>query len=836
MIRTKTIISFIFTVASATVYAQESLVLSQVTVPAGFEDLLAPQQSMIDVYFGGRFVTTMAATFTPQTIEFEDPEKLVRQIPAILDAFPIIQALDGELDSHTEAICYGRPDNGCGIIDPEVAAVIFNADNFKADIFIHPDLLTVQALSKNQFLPGSEAGFAVIQNLSANVSGDLNNNDSEENYTIFGSSFMSFEESSIQANWDLSRDQDVSVNQLLFERDYEGQLWQTGLVNTTGFGLNFSTSKRLWGARVASSFNTRTDRSFTQGTPLEIFMPVAGRYEIIYEERLISSGLIESGNQQLDTTNFPSGAYDLTIRLLDEQGNLIRTETRFFAKQTRLAPIGENEYFLEGGRVSESSSSSVLPKVGDDVLVRGGVNMRLAETLSGSFALAATEGQSLGEAAFFKIGRHYELSPSVMVSSDGDYGGKMDARYRYGDLNLSGSFLQLWRDDLRAVDQFDLLGNEFRQSSFSVNYPVLGGNGSYRYSESESSSSDGSATTDQIRQTLGYSRAIYRDALYSVSMRFDTSWTDEGQVSGLISLDLSRSKDSWTFRANPQARYDKDTGRSESLQVSATYNDKDTFAGNFISTLRAEKAPGRVTAGVSSRFASTWGTGNLNVNHSETDSSTSTGYSASFSTSLMANHNVFAFGGESQSRSAVVVTVDGASLDDEFDVYIDNQRRGYALGGKPSIIHLSPFRTYKVSIRPAGSAIFAFDEKEYEVTLYPGNVLDLDYSVDAVRVLYGRVRTVEGDWLANASVQGGAGLAVSDEYGMFQAEITGDSEQLTFVKGGKQCLVDLDIAEQKGDFINLGQVVCHYSDVHNQTEALSEEVVNKDFNNNQKSG
>ena len=815
----------VFLVLNSHVHGRQPLVLSQVNVPAGFEDLLAPQQSMIDVYFGGRFVSTMSAVFTTTTIEFDDPEKLVRQIPAVLDAYPIVQALDGELDSHAEAICYGRRDNGCGIIEPDVAAVIFNADSFRADLFIHPSLLTVQALEKSRFLPGSEAGAAVIQNLSANITGDLNNKATEENYTVFGSSFFSFEENSIQANWDFSRDQDVSINQLLFERDYEGRLWQAGLVNTTGFGLNFSTSRRLWGARIASSFNTRTDRSFTQGTPLEVFMPVQGRYEVIYEERLVSSGLIEAGNQEIDTTSFPSGAYDLSIRLLDDLGNLIRTETRFFAKQTRLAPMGEKEYFLEGGRVSQSSADKILPELTDDVLIRSGVNMRLADTLSGSFALAGTEGQSLGEASFFKIGRNYELAPSFMTSSDGDYGAKLDARYRYGLFNISGSYLQLWRDEVKPSTEFDLLGNEFRQSSVSLNYPILGGNGSYRYSESESQSLDGTQTNRQTRQSVGYSRTLYRDGLYSIAMRFDTSWTDEGEVSGLISFDLSRAKGSWTYRANPQARYDKDaqgdTDQTEQLQVSATYNDKDTFAGNFRSTVRAEKAPGRVAAGLSSRFASTWGTANLNVNHTETDTNTSTAYSASLSTSFMANSNVFAFGGETQSRSAVVVTVDGASLNDQFDVYIDNQRRGYALGGKPSIIHLSPFNTYKVGIRPAGSSIFSFDEKEYKVTLYPGNVMDLEYAVDSVRVLFGRVRTVDGNWLANASVQGGVGLAVSDEFGMFQAEVTSGSNQLTFVKGGKQCLLELDIEETEDDFINLGQVVCRYSDVHNQVNASS---------------
>ena len=810
-------------ILSVQVYAQKPLILSEVNVPAGFEDLLAPQKSVVDVYFGGRFVTTMSAEFTANTIQFDDPEKLVRQIPVILDAFPVIQALSDTIDTHAEAICHSGRESGCGILQPEVAGVIFNVDNFRTDLFIHPSLLTVQSLEKGKYLPDSEAGVAVIQNLSANLSGNLNDDNSQENYTIFGSSFLSYEENSLQANWDFSRDRDVSINTLLYERDYEGRLWQAGLVNTTGFGLNFSASRRLWGARIASSFNTRTDRAFTQGTPLEIFMPVPGRFEILYEERLVSSGLLDSGNQELDTTRFPSGAYDLTIRLLDEQGNLIRTETRFFAKQTRLAPIGEKEYFLEGGRVSLSTAESVLPELTDDVLIRAGINTRLADTVSGTFALAGTKGQSLVEASLFNIGRQYELAPSIMLASDGGYGGKLDARYRHGPLTISGSYLQLWRDDIRATDEFDLLGNAFRQSNVSLSYPLLGGNASYRFSESESTTLDQNQTTEQQRQSISYSRMLYRDGLYSIALRFDTSWTDDDQVSGLLSFDLTRTKDQWSFRANPQARYDKESNgnvdRTGRLAVSATYNDRETFAGNLRSTLRAEKAPGRTSTGLSSRYASTWGTANLNMNYTDTEANSSTGYSASVSTSLMANSNVFAFGGENQSRSAVVVTVDGASLNEQFDVYVDNRRQGYALGGKPSIIHLSPFRTYKVSIRPVGSKIYAFEEKVYDITLYPGNVMDLDFQVNSVKVLYGRVRSGDGSWLQNASLHGGIGLAVSDSYGVFQIEVSDEIDHLMFQKSGKQCRIDIDIDDSDEDFINLGQVDCIETDGHNQANA-----------------
>ena len=787
--------------------------LAQKGVPAGFEDLLAPQQSVVDIYYGGRFITTMPVVYTLDTIEFSNPDLLIRQLPTVLDSAAVSKALSGELDTHSEAICLNTADIGCGVIRPKVAGVIFDDSRFRADLFIHPDYLAVRPVDISRYLPDSTAGPAIMQNLTGNISGSIKGGDGKENYTVFGGTFVSFEENNLQANWDFSRDQDLSANQLLLERNYQGHEYQAGLIFSSGFGLNFSSSRRLWGLRVASSFDTRTDRAFTQGTPLDIFMPTQGRYEIIYEDRLISSGFIEAGNQSLDTSRFPGGAYDLTIRLLDEAGNLLSEEPRFFAKQSRLAPVGEPEYFVEAGKIAEPNAEKVLPELINEPVLRTGVNIRLDDTWSGTFAAAGTPGQTLGEASFFNIGRGYELSAGTMVASDKDYGLRGNATYRLQALSLNADYLQLWRDNYNPDDEeFDLLGNAFRQARFSANYPVYGGNASYTYSDSQNVDSSNNKT-HQIRQSLAYSRPLYRDNLYSASMRFDTSWTDDDAVTGLFTIELRRSQDYWTFRGSPLFRYNKDTnGNSDtdhSVQVGATYEDRDTFAGRLRSSLQAEKYSDRTTASLSTRYASTWGDGNLDLNYSDSDNSSSTStYSASLSTSLIANQDVIAFGGETQTSTAVVVNVEGADMDERFDVYVDNQRRGYALGGKPSVIHLSAFDTYKVTIRPEGSGLYSFDEKSYEVTLYPGNVAALDFSVQSVQIVYGRVRLPNGDWLSNASVRGGEGLAVSDGYGLFQAEVSSDTEQLVFNRRGKQCVVDLSPGENNSDVVNLGVVEC----------------------------
>ena len=126
--------------------------------------------------------------------------------------------------------------------------------------------------------------------------------------------------------------------------------------------LNLTSDQPMVGLRINSSDNTREDLDFSGGMPVEIFLPTRGRVEVRKDDRLIDSAFFEAGSQQLDTTSFPSGAYDIEIRILDESGNLISTETRFFAKQSQIPPIGEWLFFAETGRVVNREADKALPE------------------------------------------------------------------------------------------------------------------------------------------------------------------------------------------------------------------------------------------------------------------------------------------------------------------------------------------------------------------------------------------------------------------------------------------------------------------------------------------
>jgi hypothetical protein len=110
--------------------------------PPGFENLDLPQETLIDVAYGGRALAPAAAIYTESTIRFTDPEAIVAQLTGLLYPSRATHALTGPLASNDDQICFepGAPE-GCGRLAPDEAGVIFDASRFHTEIFVSRRLL-----------------------------------------------------------------------------------------------------------------------------------------------------------------------------------------------------------------------------------------------------------------------------------------------------------------------------------------------------------------------------------------------------------------------------------------------------------------------------------------------------------------------------------------------------------------------------------------------------------------------------------------------------------------------------------------------------------------------
>ena len=798
-------------------------------VPPGFEALNYARRSQIDIYYGGRYLCSQMATFTAETVELSSPEDVVSRIPQLSEPQTVAGLLSGKVIAHSELVCAPGEKEDCGRLYPDVAGVIFDDNRFRMDVFINKHYLTLQPADIQRFLPPSDGRLALLQNLSLAASGTTGSayNDPEvplgesvsADYTLSGISLLSWRENSVYGSWDYSKNNQLNVDVLYGQREFEGLSWQGGMLSSRGFGLNFSYDQRMLGARVATSYLTRTDTELIRGTPINVFLPTRGRVELRRDGKLLTSEFLEAGNQQLNTSNLPEGAYNLQIRVVDDFGHELSRETRFFAKQNRLPAAGTWEWFVEGGKVLDRSSDQAFPKITDKFLGRAGVGRRLADAWSGTLAIAADNHDALLEAGLFNVGRFWDISPHLMVGRHGDYGAGVDLQARVESISFFGHYRRLWnhdyvvdpkkvkadpkkksvQDEIFHPQGNELLGPGFEQFTSSINAPLFTGTLSYRYSFNRTH------LNSVDTQSLSWRSPLWRFEHYDLDCEFSAGQSD-GKDVVLATFSFNLRDDRWSHRLTPAVEYNKTPEGEEydeRLQLTSRWTDGDWLEGDmsFDGGVQVSAQQNRIDGRL--KYGDHRGAMDLALVHSRTHQEQATGYSLNMSTSLMTNGDYVTVGGENMSQSGVVIYISGRD-GDYFDVLIDDRRVTYAVVGEPTLVTLNPYHQYRIGLRPSGSAFYQFEEKQQLVTLYPGNVVKMELNAQPLKLAFGRI--LFNKHPIQALIKNGMAQASTDEGGMFQIEVDAETQAIIIeIDNQWSCSLRLPL-ESDSDILRLGTV------------------------------
>ena len=108
-----------------------------------------------------------------------------------------------------------------------------------------------------------------------------------------------------------------------------------------------------------------------------------------------------------------------------------------------------------------------------------------------------------------------------------------------------------------------------------------------------------------------------------------------------------------------------------------------------------------------------------------------TSYIGNLSTSVLARQDGVSVGGGRLSDSALMVKLkgDGQGL---FNIQVNGKTVARGRAGDSVPVVLAPFRTYRVSIKASGDNFSDYDDGTESVTLYPGNVGHVAFSITQV--------------------------------------------------------------------------------------------------------
>ena len=784
-------------------FSSESIILVSNKIPEGFEDLAGPQTNQVDVYLHNKHLISTLATYDLETLQFQNPAAVVELIEDLIDPQVILKALSEPLKNNTELLCLQHVKNDtCGTLEPNIIGIIFDDSRFRVDIFINSLQLKAKTIEQTKFLPLADKKLSTFHMFNLNGSGT---DSTEDRFNAQATSLVAYGDGRLHMQSNYTNNEDFVIDELSLQKDNQGWEAEAGIFDTDTNSSNFLPQQDILGFRVKTSTNTRTDLDVTSGTPIFIFLSQRSRVEVFKDSRLIDAQFYDAGNRQLDTSRFPDGAYQISVRIREENGRE-RAEEYFFVRSFALPQDQEPHYFVEAGKINEVEQDSTLPDTSDNHLIHAGVSVRLKENLALNAELANTNNQSMAQIGFIHIAAGMQTQADVMVTTENDWGVSLreNLATKNYTLNLDLRYLREGDSNLNT-DDFDFVSNSFTQASTALTHELLGGRAFWRYRHIDQGNLPKSET-----YSFTYRRPLYRQGHYQFDWDFDLNKDSDDYLIG-ARVNFTYRKQKHIFRVNPEYQVSKQNNeQEESLLGDASwqYTTQDPKYGRLQSRVFHDQEDSFSATGINIRSESKFGLNQIELSNTNDSGEDIFGYSLRSQFGIASNFKSLSIGGSHYNTSAIIVDLTGEPEGDKFEVFIDRQSVGYAEVGEKTVFPLPPYQTYEVNIAPRSESFVTYRDNIRQVTLYPGNVNTLSWKINRVLIFIGQAKNPDGTPVKNARIENGRAFSGTDERGWFQVEMNKvDSLQLKKPDGNK-CKIELGEYDATEDIHVFNTLIC----------------------------
>lgn len=572
------------------------------SVPEGFEELLQPQRTAIDVFYGGVPIGTTLVEYTPDEIEFLAPAEVVARIPNVVGRTGLEHHLSGRIARNSDLLCRPGAPSGCGKLQPDFIGVIFDENRFRADVFVHPDMLFLAPAGTENYLPMPEGDrLSLVQNLGIATSAS----EAGSNHAINGNTWLARGNDRLHMQWFNTDANAFAWQQLAWERDTRDHEFTAGVFQGHGNGLTFTRSEYLAGFSGGRSLKMRTDLDGLRGTEILLFLDSRSQVDIYRDGKLLSSKLYDPGNQRLDTSRLPGGAYDIEIRIRDITGGT-RVINRFFINSSRIAPKGTRVWFVEGGAVMQNTGSDSGPESSGDLQVRGAVQERFTDELGYNLGGAITDTHALLEAGGVWVRPLAEVAGQLMTTTQGDYGVMLAGNSRYREWSLGADFRRTWtRRPPAPGGDFQLVPNRVSQKSLSINRPAFNGQIGLRASSHRSNDFPNTEL-----YSARYARPVVSERFPPLMLTGDITRSDEGLTFNL-GVTLTEIREHWSGRVQAGFREEqRDAGPDNSggvVDARGSWRDGERYEEDIEVGVSARAEPGTTAVGTDLLYASDFG-------------------------------------------------------------------------------------------------------------------------------------------------------------------------------------------------------------------------------------
>ncbi len=775
--------------------------------PPGFENIdpNTPQTTLVSVYYGKKLITNTLATFTSNDITFKNPNEIIQAFNGLKNPAALQDALSKTLPAHQENLCSNQRTAVCKTIAPPVVGVVFDSNSYRAYLFFNPDFVEASQI-KPATLPHSTAGFSAMSNNSVILTRNL-----YDTYAINTRTLMGEGDGYVTTNAYYTHQDLPGAADLLTVPEMAGSLYNNenrysvGVLPTSGSGLFIQTITMI-GAKFQNQQEPGGQSLSTQGTPVIIYLPLPSQVQVYRNNELIFSDDFGSGKQQLDTSGFPVGSYDITVKITDALQQT-REEHQFFVKRTTKIDPNDSRYSLSAGVIEKNDQSidrnsqlnMQLPEWSSTDLLGFDRSQLLSTSLEWDEHIASDVQRSFVDSELLYFGEGYEFGPGVLFSTDGQYGIGSTAIYQYRKLylNLTASRLYGTQHVLDNTSNNSFMPVTLTKylvsasSQLAIKQERFSLFGSWENGESTGYSQTSSFTwTHPLIQSKSTSTDLILDLSHT---------TNNSQISLGIQFDFSTQY----FDGHSLFNYSKNQLNSDSTngtdigfarQLSLRKSYRFSAAQRFNWAINENSNSYSENYGGKADYISLPLRARASYLHTllRSDSDNSDLYSVQLDSTLAYSDGRLGAGYPDNKNAGIIAEVSSPSPG-ETQVLANNRVIGTVSNNSPSPIFLAPYQTYNITINPqGGGAQYSYDTKPQSVTLYEGNLQHVSWTLEPRVILFAEIVDLQGHALPRLLLEEKNKYDMTDDSGYLQAEIPEKLHTLTFVnQDGLRCNIAL---------------------------------------------
>ncbi|MCX5783279.1 MAG: TcfC E-set like domain-containing protein [Elusimicrobia bacterium] len=764
------------------------------SVPSGFENLVKEYKTVVDIYFGGQRVGSAVAKINLNSIAFENPREVAELIPHVSDIETISSKLGETITFSSVSQCVYEK------LRTEPLCIAYDGNVFRADIFIAPRFLSEQNDVFPTHLPVPDTGFSSILRLNA---AGIHSNKTDSEYNLRGRGILAYDESYLSSL--VSRTQKNTLVEDILAETRRGDIgYRAGFFPIQN--LKVIAQQEIAGIGFFSNLETRLDLDSSYGSKIMTYLPFRSQVNIKKDGRLISSAVYEAGNQTIDTSYLPYGAYNITLEIINPSGQKTEEEY-FFVKSERLPPRDTPLVWGSAGYLQDRTElRGTFPKATNIPIFNFGGAKRWSDYFSFYCSVLTADNAAFLETGMNIENRFFYMGNNFLGSPEGDFGVSAFFSGRFDNFVPSLYLRKIWHGSgghSENARKFDPIKNESMQASVDISYML---NKLYLSARANVTEGTSGETLYSYGPSLRWNvwqrgRKLAMFTIDAVKTNYET----------IISLRLNVSilGDKWIFFGNVEesARESKgsdDINYSPKTAEKLIWQDRDIMGGEF------EAQAGHAYDNKHSANAGL----KYYTNYGRYDSEASiypdeTRLIGNAQMALVQGRGAkFAFGGKQVGDSGLIVRTKGNSPDTKLDILVNDSVYGAVSGNSTAPVFLDPYRRYKVSIRNRTKDIVAFDAYPKFTVLYPGNIEVFEWDVRKSAVIVGRAVDPDGHPIKNGKIRNTISYTITEDNGFFQISAHKDEDITVEKEDGSKCVIKFPEEKAIHDVIRGGKMVC----------------------------